>query len=281
MAVRVVTDSTSDLPPELAESLGITVVPLNVHFGSEVYKDGVDLSADAFYQRLADGPVLPKTSQPSVGDFAEVYQRLGQEADAIVSVHISSRLSGTYNSAFQATQEASVTCRVEVVDTLRASMSVGITAMVAARAASDGAGVDEVASVAREADKRSECIFMLETLEYLEKGGRIGKAKSLLGSLLRIRPMLRIDGEIHELGKERSRQRGISRLQEVARGFSPIDELAVMHSTTPDDALAVAQNLSDLVPEGKEPIIARVGPVIGTYAGPGVIGIGVLRSARP
>ena len=281
MPVKVVTDSTSDLPPELAESLGITVVPLNIHFGSEVYKDGVDLSADAFYQRLTDGPVLPKTSQPSVGDFAEVYGRLGQEADAIVSVHISSRLSGTYNSAVQATQEASVTCRVEVVDTLRASMSVGITVMIAARAASDGASADEVASIAREADKRSECIFMLETLEYLEKGGRIGKAKALLGSLLRIKPMLRIDGEVHELGKERSRRRGISRLQEIARSFSPIDELAVIHGTTPDDALAVAQNLSDLLPEGKEPIVARVGPVIGTYAGPGVVGIGLLRSASP
>ena len=281
MPVKVVTDSTSDLPPELAESLGITVVPLNIHFGSEVYKDGVDLSADAFYQRLTDGPVLPKTSQPSVGDFAEVYGRLGQEADAIVSVHISSRLSGTYNSAVQATQEASVTCRVEVVDTLRASMSVGITVMIAARAASDGASADEVASIAREADKRSECIFMLETLEYLEKGGRIGKAKALLGSLLRIKPMLRIDGEVHELGKERSRRRGISRLKEIARSFSPIDELAVIHGTTPDDALAVAQNLSDLLPEGKEPIVARVGPVIGTYAGPGVVGIGLLRSASP
>ena len=141
------------------------------------------------------------------------------------------------------------------------------------------AGVDEVVSIAREAYKRSECIFMLETLEYLEKGGRIGKAKALLGSLLRIRPMLRIDGVVHELGKERSRQRGISRLQEIARGFSPIDELAVIHSTTLDDALAVSQNLSDLLPECKEPIVARVGPVIGTYTGPGVVGIGVLRSA--
>ncbi len=102
MTVRVVTDSTSDLPTELAESLGITVVPLNIHFGFEVYKDGVDLSADAFYQRLTDGPVLPKTSQPSVGDFAEVYQRLGQEADAIVSVHISSRLSGTISTVRRA-----------------------------------------------------------------------------------------------------------------------------------------------------------------------------------
>lgn len=278
MVVRVVTDSTSDLPSDVAERLGITVVPLNVHFGSEVYKDGVDMSADTFYERLTNGLVLPKTSQPSIGDFAEVYERLGRGADAIVSIHISSQLSGTYNSAIQATREASVTCRVEVVDTLRASMSVGITAMIAARAASDGASVDEVASIAREAYKRSECIFMLETLEYLEKGGRIGKAKALLGSLLRIRPMLRIDGEVHELGKERSRRRGISRLQEVARGFSPIDELAVIYSTTPDDALTVSQNLSDLLPEGTEPIVARVGPVVGTYAGPGVIGIGVLRS---
>ncbi len=279
MTVKVVTDSTSDLPSHLANSLGITVVPLNVHFGSEVFKDGVDMTADTFYERLTSEAVLPKTSQPSVGEFLEVYESLAQESDGIVSIHISSQLSGTYNSAIQASREPSVASHVEVVDTRHASMALGITAMAAARAARDGLDTDEVARVAREVNGRAECFAMLDTVEYLAKGGRIGKAKALMGSLLRVRPMIRLDGVVHELGKERSRQRGIARLKQIVRDMAPIDEVSVMHSTTPDEASAVADELSDLLADDKKPIVARMGPVVGTYAGPGVLGMGVLRSS--
>jgi DegV family protein with EDD domain len=278
MPVKIITDSTSDLPADLVESLDIAVVPLNIHFGTETFKDGIDLLPDDFYGRLIDGPVLPKTSQPSVGHFAEVYDRLGRDADGIVSVHVSSMLSGTFNSAVQGASQASVSCPIEVVDTLRVSMSAGIVAMMAARAAQSGAGMEEVVGVARDAVERCRCIAMLDTLEYLEKGGRIGKAKALVGSLLKIRPMIRIEGEVHELGKERSRKRGIARLEQIARETGPLEELSVIYSTDPDDACALADNLGDLLPEGKEPIIARFGPVIGTYAGPGALGIGLLRA---
>ena len=279
MTVKVVTDSTSDLPSHLADSLGITVVPLNVHFGSEVFKDGVDMTADTFYERLTSEAVLPKTSQPSVGEFLEVYESLAGKADGIVSIHISSQLSGTYNSAVQASREPSVASRVEVVDTRQASMGLGIIAMAAAQAARDGMDADEVARVAREVDGRSECFAMLDTVEYLAKGGRIGKAKALMGSLLRVRPMIRLDGVVHELGKERSRQRGIARLKQIVRDMAPVDEISVMHSTTPDEASAVADELSDLLDGDKKPIVARLGPVVGTYAGPGALGMGVLRSS--
>lgn len=280
MAIRVVTDSTSDLPQDLVRSLGITVVPLNVNFGTESFKDGVSLSADDFYERLLNGPVLPTTSQPSIGEFADVYRGLAKDADGIVSIHISSKVSGTYNSAIQAKAEADVACPIEVIDTLQVSMGIGMVAIAAARAAQRDAQMEEVARVAERSVGLCECIALFETLEYLQKGGRVGKARALMGTLLRIKPMIIIrDGEVHELAKERSRQRGVARLQQTAREFAPLEELAVIYSTTPGDARAVAENLRDLLPEGKQPIIARFGPVIGTYAGPGVLGIGVLRSA--
>ena len=281
MAVRVVTDSTADLPQDLAQGLGITVVPLNVHFGTEVFKDGVDLSPDEFYQRLIDGPVLPKTSQPSVGDFVQVYEQLAQDADGIVSVHISSKVSGTFNAAVQAKGQANATCPIEVIDTYQASMGVGKAAMAVARAAQQGASLEEAATVAQQAASRSQCFVLLDTLEYLEKGGRIGKARALLGTLLSIKPMIIVrDGEVHELAKERTRRKGIARLQQVASEFAPIEDLTVVYSTTPDDARALAQALRDMLPEDKEPHIARFGPVLGTYVGPGALGIGLLRSEK-
>ena len=282
MTVKIVTDSTSDLPEDLAKSLGITVVPLNIHFGTEMFKDGVDLSADEFYRRIATGRELPKTSQPSVGEFVSVYERLGQDADGILSVHISSKVSGTLNSAVQAKEQANAASPIEVVDTYQASMGAGMVAMVAAREAQRGAGLEDVARVARQAVERCQCIALFDTLEYLQKGGRIGKASALLGTLLRIRPMIILrDGVVHELAKARSRKGGIARLRSVAVDFAPLEELAVMHSTTPDEARTLAEEVSDLLPEGKEPFIARFGPVIGTYTGPGALGIGLLSSETP
>ena len=279
MVVKIVTDSASDLPPELARSLDITVVPLRVRFGNEEFRDGADLSIDEFYQRLIAGPELPKTSQPSVGDFVNVYNELGGDADGIVSIHISSKVSGTVNSADQARAEADTGCPIEVIDTLQASMGVGMVAIAAAKAVQKGAGLEDATAVAKDAATRCECFVLLDTLEYLEKGGRIGKARALLGTILRIKPMIIVrDGEVHELGKERTRSRGVAKLQSVAGDFAPVDELCVLHNTTPAEADSVAENLGGLLPEGQEPLITRFGAVIGTYTGPGALGVGLLRS---
>ena len=279
MAVKIVTDSTSDLPPEIAGELGITVVPLNIHFGMDVFKDGVDLPAEQFYDRLTTGSEFPKTSQPSVGEFVEAYQSLSDEADGIVSVHASSKLSGTFNSASQARSEADVGCPIEVIDTAQASMGMGLVAMKAAKAANNGGTLDEVTRGARESLDLCQCVALFETIEYLRRGGRLGQAGALVGKLLRIRPMIIIrEGVVHELAKERTRAKGIARLQSTARDFAPLEGLAVMYSTTPDDAAAVADSLSDLLPDGREPIVARFGPVLGTYTGPGALGLGILRS---
>ena len=279
MTVKIVTDSTSDLPEEIVRSLGITVVPLNVHFGTDTYKDGIDITASDFYDKLLNGPVLPTTSQPSIGEFAQAYEGLAGDAEGIVSVHISSKLSGTYNSAVQGSAEGKVSCPVKVVDSAQVSMTLGLCVIAAARAAQSGATLDEVLSATDRAKDAAQCVALFHTLEFLQKGGRVGKASALLGSLLRIKPLIIIrDGVVHELGKERSRRRGIDRLERAAREYAPLDEMSVMYSTTPDEAKAVAEGLGDLLPGDKKPIIARFGPIIGTYAGPGVLGLGLLRS---
>ena len=277
MAIKVVTDSTSDLPADVAESLGIEVVPLNVHFGSDVYKDRVNLMPDAFYDKLINGDVLPTTSQPSVGEFIDLYERLGSDADGIVSVHISEKLSGTMNSARLASQQANADCPIEVVDTFQVSMGVGICAMEAAEVANSGGNMNQVILAARNAVTRSQCFFMLETLEFLQKGGRIGKAQALIGNLLKIRPMLMLqEGEVHPLGRERTRRKGIAKLVDTVEELAPISGLAVMYSTGPDEAQTLAQNVSKFMIEGREPMMLQIGPVIGTYAGPDTLGIALI-----
>ena len=277
MAIKVVTDSTSDLPADVAESLGIEVVPLNVHFGSDVYKDRVNLMPDTFYDKLINGDVLPTTSQPSVGEFIDVYERLGSDADGIVSVHISEKLSGTMNSARLASQQANADCPIEVVDTFQVSMGVGICAMEAAEVANSGGDMNQVILAARNAVTRSQCFFMLETLEFLQKGGRIGKAQALIGNLLKIRPMLMLqEGEVHPLGRERTRRKGIAKLVDTVEELAPISGLAVMYSTGPDEAQILVQNVSKFMIEGREPMMLQIGPVIGTYAGPDTLGIALI-----
>ena len=279
MAVRIVTDSTSDLPAETAERLGITVVAQNVHVGTQTYKDNVTITPDDFYSMLASSEELPKTSQASPGDFKEVYDSLGDGADGIVSIHVSSELSGTYNSAVQGAAQTSAVCPVEAVDTMQASMGVGLVALAAAEAANSGAGHDEVVSIARDATARVQCFCLFETLEYLEKGGRIGKAQAMIGSVLKIKPMIIIrDGEVQQLGKGRTFAKALGKMQQTAHDFAPVEALSVMYSTTPEAAGRVADDLRELLPEGVEPTVTRFGPALGVYTGPGAIGIALLQA---
>ena len=278
MPVRVVTDSTADLPPEVAKAHGITVVPLNVQFGEESYLDGVDITADQFYRLLVSSPRLPTTSQPSVGAFIEAYQGIAEGAEGIVSVHISGKLSGTCSSATQAQTELVGTVPIEVVDTRQASLATGLAALAAARAAQAGASFAEVAAEAHRAAGEVSVLFMVDTLEYLQKGGRIGKAAAFLGSLLNVKPLLTIrDGEVHPLERARTRARAVARLVELVRQAAPVRELAVMHSTTPEDAEDLARQVAPLLSEGQV-LMGRLGSVVGTYAGPGMLGVGLRRA---
>ena len=279
MVVKIVTDSTADIPKAMAQELGIEVVPLKVRFGEEEFLDGVDLTPDEFYLRLTSSTALPVTSQPSVGEFAEVYNRVGEGSDGIVSIHVSSLVSGTIQAATQAKEQADVQCPIEVVDSFQASMGLGMAAMAAARSAADGGDFESVAQAARDAVAKCECFALLDTLEYLEKGGRIGKARALMAKMLNIKPMIILrEGMVHELAKERTRKRAIARLGRVVRDFAPIEELAVVYSGEPASARALADELKDLLPEGREPILTQFGPVIGTYTGLDALGIGLLKA---
>jgi DegV family protein with EDD domain len=275
MGVKVVTDSVSDIPADIVEELGITIVPAYVRFGNDVYKDGVELTTDEFFDRLLNGPEFPATSQPAIGDFSETYESIAAGADGIVSVHVSSKVSGTFNSAQQGSGVADVACPIEVVDTLQASMGSGLAAIEAAKAARDGASFQDVAAVANDAARRCQCICLLDTLEYLIKGGRVGKAQGMIGSLLKIKPMIILrDGEVDNFAKERTRRKAVSRLQRAAGEFGSVESLAVMYSTSRDEAERLADTLRPAV--AGDTTIARFGPVLGTYVGHNALGISLL-----
>ena len=277
MTVRVVTDSTADLPPALAEEMGITVVPLNVHFDDAVFLDGVDISPDEFYRRLVSSPNLPKTSQPAVGAFMETYQQLLTDADGIVSVHISSKVSGTYNAAQQAVAELGSNA-IEVVDTLQASLALGLIAVAAARIAQSGASLPEVLAEAGSASQRARFFGLVETLEYLEKGGRIGKAQAFLGSLLRIKPILSLqEGVAHPVERVRTRAKGVERMAAIIEDLAPLEALGVMASDVAEGAEELSKAVAHHLP-GVDVVASRFGPVIGTYLGPGSLGIALLQA---
>ncbi len=273
--IKIITDSTSDLPKEIAEELGIIVIPLNVHFGDEVYKDGVDIFPDEFYPRLEKSAELPKTSQPSIGDFINIYKPILDNGDQIISIHVSSKLSGTFNSASQAKSQLDENNSISIIDTKSVSMGVGLISIYAAKLIkSENLSLEEATKKITDIIDKTETIALVETLEFLQKGGRISKAKELIGNLLKVRPILKSeDGIIVQIGRERSRNKGISFLEQSAKTSSPLQYISIMYSTTPDEA----QNLADkLRSENITPIIARLGPVIGTYAGPQALAIALI-----
>ena len=275
MTVKIVTDSTADLPDELVKELGIIVVPIYVRFGEEVYRDRVDISEDEFYHRLTEGSVHPNTTQPGPQDFVDVYQKLVQGADGIVSIHISAKLSGTCNSALMAKEMMGKKCPIEVVDAETLSMALGLVVIAAARAAKAGKSMDEVVAVAKQAMPKIHLLALLDTLKYLLLGGRIGKAKALLGSILNVKPMLTLkDGEVVPAGQARNRAKGIDRLFEFAQSTANIQELTVVHSTTPDEAQALAERLGSVFDKEKI-IISRLGPALGTHIGPAALIVAV------
>ncbi len=279
MTVKIVTDSTSDMPRDVAEQYGISIIPQKVIFGTEELRDGIDITGDEFYRRVAGSPALPTTSQASAGEFKELYESIATDADGIVSVHVSAGLSGTVNSARSGGDQADIDCSVEVVDSMQAGMGTGLIAIAAAKVAQDGGDLQQVVSAAEDAVNRCETFVLLDTLEYLQKGGRIGRARAMVATLLSIKPMIILrDGVVDELGKERTHRKGVVRLRRVTEEFAPLDELCVTYTTTPDEARAFAGQLQQLLPEGKQPILAQIGPAVGTYTGPAALGVSLLRS---
>ncbi len=279
MSIAVVTDSTSDLPVDIAKKHGISVIPLNVHIEDETYLDGVTISADDMYRRLPDQKVIPTTSAPSVGTFLEVYEKLAETHDEIISIHISSKLSLTFNAAANAAKEMTEKgTRVEVVDTLQASMALGWTTVQVAELIASGGSIEESVALANSSSERASFVGMVDTLKYLVRGGRIGKAQGVVGTLLKIRPILTlIDGEAHPAGRARNRTKGIVRLVDIVAEAAPLDKLAILYTTDRADAEAIAIEVAKYSPDGT-PIVAQLGPVVGNYLGPGTLGLGLVRS---
>jgi DegV family protein with EDD domain len=272
MVVKIVTDSSADIPEKIAKDLDISVVPLYVRFGEQVYRDRIDISEDDFYQRLTRDTIHPSTIQPSPQDFTNVYKNLAKDADGIVSIHISSKLSGTWNSASQA-KESITECPIEVFDSQTLSSGLGLIVISAARLAKDGAKMSDVVKHTKKAMSTVHLLALLDTLKYVLLGGRIGKAKALVGSLLNVKPILTLkDGEVMPAGQVRSRSKGIDRLLEFAKSAKSIQDLSIAYNTTLDEAQALAERMAAAkIIDMDKIIIARIGPMLGVHLGPGAI----------
>lgn len=273
--VAVVTDSTSSLTPAIGREYGIAVAPIYVTFGTRTYRDGVDLDSESFYRLLRESEELPTTAQPTAGDFVQIYTALSEEAEAIVSIHISHEMSATLDSALTARKQLPQV-PIHLIDSRSVSMGLGLMASAAARAAAAGQDAAQVVRLVEGLIPKMNIIFTVETLDYLRKGGRIGRAAALVGSALRIKPVLQVEeGEVGPLERPRTRRRAVRRLLDLMGqrvGASQTVHAAVLHCDVPDEAQALAEQVAarfDCV----ELLTTDAGPIIGTHAGPGTLGV--------
>lgn len=270
MTVRIVTDSACDLRGDEVVDLGIEVVPLSIRFGDDEYTDREELTVDRFYQLLASSDQLPETAAPSPGRFAEAFQRqLDAGASSIVCINISAALSATMQSAVTAAE--TLDADIRIVDSKSITVGLGSIVLAAARAAAGGADTDEVVAIAESMSRRTHVFGALDTLENLQKGGRIGGAQALLGSMLSIKPLIDISsGEVEEAGKQRTRKKSMVWLRDKLAEFGPIENLAIMHGEAPDidQFIGLVSEVADVSGARTE----LIGPVVGTHGGPRVVG---------
>lgn len=276
MTIRIVTDSASDIPSEVTRKLGISIVPLTVSFGKKVYRDGIDLNAEEFYSKLAQSEELPKTAQPSVGSFIDVYETLAQQDNEIISIHLSNKLSGTYNAALLAKEAMTKDCRIEVVDSESVSMGLGLTVIAAAKAVRDGVTFKEAMDIIHRNVSRMHLLAFLQTLEYLEKGGRLGKGKALLGTLLHVKPLIAVrEGEVQPFGRARTTRGALQRLYDFVNALLHIRGLSIMYTTVSKEVEILAKLLAPLFPQDRI-IVTQVGSTLGTHTGPGTLAVAAL-----
>ena len=276
--VAVVTDTTHYLPRDLADAAGIHQVSLYVNW-PEGQEREIDMpSFDEFYERLRKSADLPTTSQPSIGDFLAVYEPLVAEGKEVISIHLAGGISGTVESARQAAEQAGG--RIEVMDSETACGGLGLVVMAAARAAKDASSVDEVLARARAAREQLKIWFAIDTLDYLQRGGRIGKAQAMLGAALKIKPILSLESEIVPVERGRTAGRAFERLVDYARSRKDdgADGWVVQHIQAPEQAERLVERGREVF--GSEPVwVSEVGPVIGAHVGPGLVGVGAIPRA--
>jgi DegV family protein with EDD domain len=265
----------------MAQALGISVVPLSVIFGEEAYKENVEISPDLFYERLQKAKDLPTTSAPSVGDFLQTYREVLKETNEIVSIHLSSKLSATYSNACQAAAQLNDEgARIDVVDSKVISLGMLFLARASAKAAAAGATVDAIKKMIEGMIPRTHIYVLLDTLEYVRRGGRIGRARAFIGTMMRVKPVLSIrDGEVHPEERVRTRVHALDRVFQMATSFPEIEEIGVAYSTNAAEAEGMRRRLQEALGD-KKVEVTRLGPVIGVHGGPGVLGIGILEGER-
>jgi DegV family protein with EDD domain len=271
-SIGVVTDSTADFPEGVQERLGIVVVPLTVQWDGDTFRDKVDLATGDFYRMLRERSSLPKTAAPAPGQFEQAYEELLGRVDHVISIHISGRLSGTVDVARGAAERVG-SGRVTVVDSLQTTLCQGWLAVRAAELGAEGVAAEQAVTELRSLAPRLRVYFVLDTLEYVHKGGRIGRAQVMLGSLLNIKPMLTFrDGEVHPVERVRSRTAAMRRLVDVVATQGRIERLGVLHGGSPETLVELERLVAERLPD--RPIDrTEIGSVLGTYAGPGAFGV--------
>jgi DegV family protein with EDD domain len=264
----VVTDSTADLPDEWRQSYGIEVVPLKVLFGKETFRDRVDMTDEQFFTRLAASSTLPTTSAPSPGEFAEVYQRLARDYEACISIHIGAQLSATAEAARVGASSVEG-FRVEVVDSETVSMPIAFLCRIAAECPS----LDDAVAAVRQRVPKTRVLALLDTLRYLEMGGRLSRAQAMIGTMLDLKPLLLVvDKEIKPVDRVRTRTRAMARMVDYFKNEGPVEHVAVMHAQAPEDAERIAADLRAESPD-REVTVGQIGCVLGTHTGPKALGI--------
>lgn len=273
--IGVVTDSTADLQPELQERLGLDMVPLIVNWDGKTYRDKIDLSTAEFYRRLRTAKTLPKTGAPSLAAFEATFRDQLKQHAGVVCVNLAAGLSATYDVARRAAESVDPT-NIVVIDSGSVSVGIGWLAELAATLAAAGKSLEEITAELEEAKKRLRIFALVETLEFLQRGGRIGRAAALAGTLLSVKPILSVrNGEVAPVERVRTMNGALRRLVEIVVAEGPVERLAVVHGDSPTNAAEVESKLRGRFPEVT---IERgeLGPVVGTHGGPGVIGVGIL-----
>jgi DegV family protein with EDD domain len=276
--VKVVTDSCSDINPQLARELGITVVPLYVQFGDETYRDNVDLGTEEFYHKLETSKIHPATSTATPADFARIFTGLAEETKEILTRTLSEKFSATYAAALQGKAMVKKDCQIEVIDSRAGAGAQMLLVILAAQMAREGASLDNIVDQVKKAIPRVHVRISFDTLEYLRRGGRIGKAQAFLGGLLKLNPILGIkDGAAFPIARCRNRTQAMDFLVNFAKGFSQIEALAIEDATTPDDLEVLSEQLKGVVPS-EHIYYSKVSPVVGTHVGPHVLLVAVLKA---
>lgn len=269
--VKIVCDSTADIPAELYDKLGIEMVPINIIFGTETYRDRIDITPEQFYKRLSESKILPTTAAQSPGYFAELFTELSRKTDEILVVLFSSKISATYESAIQARALVGNIANIEIIDSLQTCGALGLSVIKVAEEAQKGAKLKELSDLAKDWCSRAHSYVVFDTLEYLLKGGRIGRAQALLGGLLKITPVLTLrDGIVTPVQRTRSRAQAIETLVNMVKGAGKIDALMIEYASTPDDFELLADKVAEYYPREKT-YRNFYSPVIGAHCGPHVL----------